>query len=294
MLHVGEWDGAGAVVKTRLRNEQLRNPARMLQNAGNVVAFLEEELSGRIAMSHPRFGRDKIYRYFHHVAGVARQECDIQNSDCEPIPGSRSFHSISSVSAADPTQLVVRNFSCFCAPCIAQDWDSCINKTHVDAWLLRKLLPKNPRVIRRHIIEQLQEADDSQFGGDSEAITDDLHIGTNFAVRAEDENDEGVLYYLLSVVRPRFRVEVPFTCVWGNEFVAGEYAIEGMYYQKFGRNNSHNYVWLTGSQPAYIHAESVKATDFPMIIQNHRVSGGDATYKLLEEHHQLILLSLAE
>jgi hypothetical protein len=29
-VHVGEWDGAGAVVKTRLRNEQLRNPARML------------------------------------------------------------------------------------------------------------------------------------------------------------------------------------------------------------------------------------------------------------------------
>jgi hypothetical protein len=89
-------------------------------------------------------------------------------------------------------------------------------------------------------------------------------------------------------------VEVPFTCAWGNEFLVGKYAIEGMYYQNFGRNNSYNYVWLIGSQPAYIHADSVKATDFSMIIQNHRVSGGDATYKLLEEHHHLILLSLTK
>jgi hypothetical protein len=44
-VDLGEWDGAGVVVKTKLRNEQLRNPTRMLQNAGNVVEFLEETLS---------------------------------------------------------------------------------------------------------------------------------------------------------------------------------------------------------------------------------------------------------
>jgi hypothetical protein len=27
---IGEWDGAGAVVKTQLRNEQLKNPERRL------------------------------------------------------------------------------------------------------------------------------------------------------------------------------------------------------------------------------------------------------------------------
>ena len=62
-----------------------------------------------------------------------------------------------------------------------------------------------------------------------------------------------------------------------------------MYYQKFGRNNSHNYVWLTWSQLAYIHAYYVMARDFLMMIQDHRVFGRDASYKLLEEYHELIL-----
>jgi hypothetical protein len=161
----------------------------------------------------------------------------------------------------------------FCAPCIAQDWVGCINKGYVQSWPLKKLLPKNPRMIRA--------ADDwvpawggwSQFGGEFEVITNHLQIGTNFVVRVEDENEEGVHYYLLAMLRPRFRVDVPFICAWGNEFRVGDYAIEGMYYQKFGRNTFHNYVCLIGSQPAYIHADSVKATDFPMVIQSHRVPG---------------------
>lgn len=108
-------------MKTRLRNEQLRNPVRMLQNASNIVAFPVETLSSQIARSHPRFGRDEIYCYFHNVVVVACRESNILNSDSEVVTGSRSFHSISSVSAADPTQLLVRYLSCFCGPCIAQD-----------------------------------------------------------------------------------------------------------------------------------------------------------------------------
>ena len=97
------------------------------------------------------------------------------------------------------------------------------------------------------MIQHFEEVNDSQFGGDFEVITAYLRIGTNFAVQVENDNKEGLQYYLLLVSRPRFRVEVVFTCVWGNEFRVGDYAVEGMYYQKFGRNNSHNYVWLTGS-----------------------------------------------
>ena len=144
------------------------------------------------------------------------------------------------------------------------------------------------------MIEHLREVDDSQFGGESEVITNHLQIGTNFAVHAEDENDKGVQYYLLAVLKLRFRVDVSFIYARGNEFRARLYAIEGIYYQKFGRNTSHNYVCLTGSQPTYIHVDLVKETNFPMVIQSHCVSGGDATYKLLEEHHHCIMDSLLE
>jgi hypothetical protein len=36
----GEWDGAGAVVKSKLHQEQLRNTDRRLQNSTDVVNFL--------------------------------------------------------------------------------------------------------------------------------------------------------------------------------------------------------------------------------------------------------------
>ena len=47
----GEWDGAGAVVKRALRNEQLHNPLRKLQDALGAVQFLEEKLSGFVETS---------------------------------------------------------------------------------------------------------------------------------------------------------------------------------------------------------------------------------------------------
>jgi hypothetical protein len=139
------------------------------------------------------------------------------------------------------------------------------------------------------MIEHLCDMDDSQFGGDSEFITNDLRIGSNFAVHAEEDNDKGMEYYILFLLHPRFQVQWAFICARRNKFSVGDFPIEGMHYQKFGRNNSHNYVWLTWSQSAYIHAYFVMARDFLMMIQDHCVFGRDATYKLLEEHHELIL-----
>lgn len=44
----GEWDGAGAVVKRALRNEQLVNPHRRLQNAADCVQFLDATMAGQV------------------------------------------------------------------------------------------------------------------------------------------------------------------------------------------------------------------------------------------------------
>ena len=80
------------------------------------------------------------------------------------------------------------------------------------------------------MIEHLQEVDDLQFGGESEVITNHFQIGTNFAMRVEDKNDKGVQYYLLVVLRSRFRVDVLFICAWSNELKVGDYVIEDIYY----------------------------------------------------------------
>jgi hypothetical protein len=79
--------------------------------------------------------------------------------------------------------------------------------------------------------------------------------------------------------------------VWGNIFEVGQYAIEGFYYQRWGRG-SRNYVYLSGSHPAYLHPDSVKAKGFPMVPKDHVVQGSDPTYTLLEEHHVMIMNSL--
>jgi hypothetical protein len=82
-----------------------------------------------------------------------------------------------------------------------------MNRAHVEPWLLKKVVPKNPRVIKWQMIEHLCDMDDSQFGGDSEFITNDLRIGSNFAVHAEEDNDKGMEYYILIVLHPRFQVQ---------------------------------------------------------------------------------------
>ena len=122
------------------------------------------------------------------------------------------------------------------------------------------------------MFEHLYEIDGLQFGGESEVITNELWICISFAIRAEDDNDKGVNYYVLFVLRPRFWVQLLFICLWGDKFRTSDYTIKYMYYQKFGRNEIGNYIWLIRSQPTYIHADSVRATNFPMVIQNHHVS----------------------
>jgi hypothetical protein len=127
----GEWDGAGAIIKTALRNGQRLNPNRELQNASQCVQFLTEKLSTRIASMYMK-KKAQISRKFWHI-----EEASVVRSNpfaCATIPGSRSLHWIFSFSTADPTKLMVRQLSCFCLPCIDEDWNNCENKEHVKPW----------------------------------------------------------------------------------------------------------------------------------------------------------------
>jgi hypothetical protein len=130
-LIAGEWDGAGAVVKTKLRNEQLKNPERQLQNASNMVAFLEETLSVRVHQNTTRKGRGHISRYFHEVAKDDLVITRTEPWDCATVDRTRNLNSISSLTAADPTQLLVRDLSCLCGSCLLQNWEQCLNNGHV-------------------------------------------------------------------------------------------------------------------------------------------------------------------
>jgi hypothetical protein len=269
--------------------EQLRRPDRRLQNAEDVVRFLRETLSTRVHLSLRRQNRGAIARHFHEVPIYFVPRSEAWN--CDSIRGSRTLHSISSISAADSTKLMVRYLSCFCRACQMQAWDRCENPEHVTPWQLVKIKPQNTREVRNRMIQELHRDDDSQYGGDADDLTDALEIGDHFAVLAKANNDKGVLYYILECQRTKFIVGEEFQCVWGNKFDVGDHVLEGVYFQNWGYG-ARNYVYLDNSRAAFVHSHLVKAIKFPMVPLDHRVRGDDSIYKLLDEHHDMILWSL--
>jgi hypothetical protein len=285
----GEWDGAGAVVKTALRNEQRLNPNRELQNALQCVQFLTEKLSTRVSSTYSK-KKPLIFRKFWHI-----DESAVVRSNpfaCATIPGSRSLHSVFSFSAADPTKLMVRQLSCFCPPCVDEDWDNCESKDHVKPWRCVKLKPSDTSYVREQMVHY-GDHEEWEFGGDGEELSDLLNIGDNFVVPAEGDNSEGVDFYILQCQRPKFKVRESFSCVWGCDFEAGDLAIGGTYYQKWGSSNK-SYVYLSESNVAYIHAHLVCASKFAIPPANHRVKGDDPVYSLSNETLELIRSAINE
>jgi hypothetical protein len=98
--------------------EQLKRPNRRLQDARDVVTFLQGILSTKVHMSSRRRNREAIRRHFHKIP--VQSIAHVESWNCDPIPGSRFFHSISSISTTDSTKLMVRYFSCFCRACQLQ------------------------------------------------------------------------------------------------------------------------------------------------------------------------------
>ena len=277
----GEWDGAGAVLKSRLRAEQRTNPDRQLQSARDVVDFLKETLSVRVPSSYKK---EKAYirRKFWNIEAVDRSN----PHTCNTIPGSRQLHSIFAFSAADPTKLMVRELSCFCASCMCEDWENCESQSHVSPWELVKLRPNNTRLVCE-TMDEYENDEDWEFGGEGGSIGDMLNIGDNFAVPAEEDNDEGVEFYILQCQRSRFVVKEAFECVWGGSFEVGNCVVAGTYYQRWGRTDK-TYVYLNESRVAHVNADAVIASKFLMRPASYRVKGQESLYKISEDTLALI------
>lgn len=280
---LGEWDGAGAVIKRKLRQEQLRNPRRRLQSAADVVSFLTETMTARQDQGSSR-NRAPISRKFWLI-----QEDDVPRRkrwDCNPIPGSSRLHSVMSVSAADPTQLMVRDLSCYCASCIMTDWSECENKAHVLPWRLVKLKPRNTVDVRLHM-SQYEDEGMSEYGGDGDELADILEIGDNFAVPAEAGNDENVTFYILQCQKPKFLVRERFKCPWGGWIDEGEYVVAGTYYQKWGLS-SDSFVYLSESRTAHVPSNLVVRIKFVMEPKSYRVKADDPVYRLGDADREII------
>lgn len=106
----GEWDGAGAVVKRALRQSQLHDTWRRMQNALDTVCFFKATMSGEVDTNFQKTGIKEARRHFWEIPKDCMRE---RSYDCETVKGSQALHSLYSFSVADPTLLFVRKLSCF-------------------------------------------------------------------------------------------------------------------------------------------------------------------------------------
>ena len=121
--------------------------------------------------------------------------------------------------------------------------------------------------------EQMSEFGDgseSQFGGEDDCLADILAVGDNFAVPTCHGNKKNIQFYVLVCLRKKFLVREAFMCKWGTDFEAGDYAIQGQYYQKW-RKNKGTFVYLDKSKPAFVSPNLIMVVKFAMLVQNHHI-----------------------
>lgn len=95
--------------------------------------------------------------------------------------------------------------------------------------------PHNTRVVTQYQIQGLCGAHESEFTKRaSQDLGDNLKVGDKFAVPTEEGNKEGMLYYVVVCQHTKFVVRTSFTCVWGNEFAAGDGIVKDKYFQRWG------------------------------------------------------------
>ena len=137
----GLHDGAGAILKCAIRAEEMNFDSRTkLQTAADVVSFCNRKEQEE----HRAYGnaRRRLIRYFHLVAvGAVDRTRDL---DCRAIPGTRSVHSVSSVSPTNVTYLHIRQLACFCVECMDDNPMLCLKQEHVKHWALQVLQPLTP------------------------------------------------------------------------------------------------------------------------------------------------------
>ncbi|KAG0596207.1 hypothetical protein M758_UG232800 [Ceratodon purpureus] len=130
----GLHDGARAMLKCAIRKEEMNFDSRTkLQNAADVVSFCicKEQEEHRAYRNVKR----TLICYFHLIEpGSVDRSRDL---DYRPVLGTRSLHSVSSVSPTNVTYLHIRQLACFCPNCTDDNSMLCARQEHVRHWALK-------------------------------------------------------------------------------------------------------------------------------------------------------------
>lgn len=281
----GEVDGAGVLLKRELYKEQIKPNGRQLQNASQVVRFLQEESNkfhaGRAAE------RQIINKFFWEVKEGAISR--VEKFEAETIPGSRGMHTCRSLSCRDPTLIQFRQLTCFCLACLDPNSGlECDQKSHVTDWTLRRIVPKSRHHSRK---ASLQEVDDSEAEARDDIIGDVVRVGFNVAVRADSDNGER--FWVMLVTKGEHVNTKSFTDDFGNAFLPGEQLIQGYWYEQYAAN-SRTYLLRDDRSFAYVHRHSILIQDFCMPPTAHSIKGNFASYELRGPILESVMASLLD
>lgn len=274
----GPHDGAGACLKQALRKEQLKIDSVKLQNAQDVVQFL----NGNMNVPHAAYpkARQPVNRHFHLIGlnEVSRE----RPLACNTVKGS-----VRSVSHTNNVLLECRDFCCFCPSCARRSFGACPNRAHVAPWKLITLQP----ITSTDAVQESEEQDpDWETAPDDNVLALECAVGDHFAIVADPNtpNEGGATFYVLLCTTPMYTVRgASVTDAWNTTVDEGDEVIEGYYYRQQGRS-PHSYVLLRDVGVAQVYSHLVCATKFTMTLAPHKQKGGVSVYQLSDSAAQHI------
>ena len=99
--------------------------------------------------------------------------------------------------------------------------------------------------------------------------------GDNYVVNVDDQNDEGVDFYIIKFGKTRYLIENYLIDTWGNKVSRGTYVITGYYYKQSKENPQH-YTFLDNKGLSHMYSHLVRAIKFDTVL----VDAATKTYYL--------------
>jgi hypothetical protein len=140
-----------------------------------------------------------------------------------------------------------------------------------------RLVPESACAVAAHV-EQMDVESNWVHDGVSLELRDLVLIGDNFMIPTEEDNEDGVDFYIIQCTRSKFMLEEPLHCPWSSIFAPRDEVIKVTYFKKHGRGDK-TYLFCDKAVEAHVDAHLVRACKFPMVLASHRVKGSPV-YKM--------------
>ena len=144
-------DACGGVIKRAVDND-IRTRECVIQNAAAMYAHCQAH-STLAPSSNDPLNCCHTRRSFRLIAKKDIHR-SISSSSLTTVPGTLQLHGVRKV---DRNVLEVRKLACFCAPCLQDDQDNCINKGFVQSWQTIQL--RAPNELHTSITEGIPRED---------------------------------------------------------------------------------------------------------------------------------------